>query len=240
MPDIPAGWYDDGSGTQRWWDGYGWTEDVLRNRGQGNWFQKAGLGEALQGLGEWVTARHDPSGDADTIWGSVGKPLAGVGGGAYKLTSEYLIAETGMLSTSRQQIRVTDIIEVSASQNMTQKLREIGTITVIVRTPRGNDVVYLEDVPDFRRGAALISEAASGTLETKQHGNHLADEDGDARERTRTRSGRVQPETEDREKEQATAAMGLNTELLRLAQLHSDGVLTDQEFSAAKRKLLDL
>jgi len=23
---IPAGWYDDGSGAQRWWDGQGWTE----------------------------------------------------------------------------------------------------------------------------------------------------------------------------------------------------------------------
>jgi len=23
---IPAGWYDDGSGKQRWWDGTGWTE----------------------------------------------------------------------------------------------------------------------------------------------------------------------------------------------------------------------
>lgn len=28
MADLPAGWYDDGSGTQRWWDGRGWTEHV--------------------------------------------------------------------------------------------------------------------------------------------------------------------------------------------------------------------
>ncbi len=25
---IPAGWYDDGSGAQRWWDGTGWTEHI--------------------------------------------------------------------------------------------------------------------------------------------------------------------------------------------------------------------
>lgn len=23
---APAGWYDDGQGRQRWWDGYQWTE----------------------------------------------------------------------------------------------------------------------------------------------------------------------------------------------------------------------
>ncbi|MFK4762907.1 DUF2510 domain-containing protein [Microbacterium sp. ZW T5_45] len=23
---MPAGWYDDGSGRQRWWDGQKWTE----------------------------------------------------------------------------------------------------------------------------------------------------------------------------------------------------------------------
>lgn len=34
--------------------------------------------------------------------------------------------------------------------------------------------------------------------------------------------------------------MVLNTELLRLAQLHADGVLTDAEFAAAKAKLLGL
>lgn len=24
-PTAPAGWYDDGTGTQRWWDGSHWT-----------------------------------------------------------------------------------------------------------------------------------------------------------------------------------------------------------------------
>ena len=28
MADTQAGWYDDGSGTQRWWDGQRWTENV--------------------------------------------------------------------------------------------------------------------------------------------------------------------------------------------------------------------
>lgn len=28
MTDTQAGWYDDGSGTMRWWDGQNWTESV--------------------------------------------------------------------------------------------------------------------------------------------------------------------------------------------------------------------
>lgn len=28
MTDAQAGWYDDGSGTMRWWDGQNWTDSV--------------------------------------------------------------------------------------------------------------------------------------------------------------------------------------------------------------------
>ncbi len=28
MAETQAGWYDDGTGTQRWWDGQNWTADV--------------------------------------------------------------------------------------------------------------------------------------------------------------------------------------------------------------------
>ncbi|MGC5170511.1 DUF2510 domain-containing protein [Microbacterium sp. DT81.1] len=27
MGNVEAGWYDDGSGNQRWWDGDRWTDD---------------------------------------------------------------------------------------------------------------------------------------------------------------------------------------------------------------------
>jgi len=29
---TPAGWYDDGSGCRRWWNGQAWTEDVWDER----------------------------------------------------------------------------------------------------------------------------------------------------------------------------------------------------------------
>jgi hypothetical protein len=49
-----------------------------------------------------------------------------------------------------------------------------------------------------------------------------------------------QYEEEPYEEEQAPAAPGsdMTDQLKQLAQLHTDGVLTDEEFSAAKAKLL--
>ena len=28
MTDAQAGWYDDGTGTMRWWDGQAWTDQI--------------------------------------------------------------------------------------------------------------------------------------------------------------------------------------------------------------------
>lgn len=33
MTNAPAGWYDDGEGRQRWWDGTVWTEQYLPSAG---------------------------------------------------------------------------------------------------------------------------------------------------------------------------------------------------------------
>lgn len=32
MANSPAGWYDDGAGNERWWDGDKWTEDVRQKQ----------------------------------------------------------------------------------------------------------------------------------------------------------------------------------------------------------------
>lgn len=237
MSDFPAGWYDDGSGTQRWWDGDGWTEDVLNSPSRSGWGQRARLGDALHEFGDRITARRDPRGDADAVWGSVGRPLAGVGGGSYKLTYDHLVIETGLLSTERQQARVQDILEVSSSQSVSQKIRDVGSIIVRARTAKGHETFTLEDVPDFRQGAALIGKAAYGALKGGRPQNQPPRKGGGAGDHSRSRQ---RPHTSHQQAGHHAAAMGLNTELLRLAQLHAEGVLTDQEFSAAKRKMLDL
>ena len=247
MSEFPAGWYDDGSGLQRWWDGSGWTEDVLADRHQdGSANPKAGLFGTLQDFGARITARHDPSTDRDAIWGAVSKPIGGIGASGYKLTVDYLIIEKGLFSTNGQQIRMRDVLEVSAAQNVSQKIRGVGSIIVRVSGPSGDQRVVLEDIPDFRHAATLIGKTADEAQSGRRPRTGTPhDEDSATSSRLPKNPPTGSPvsihaPSPDTAPDQKAAAMGLNTELLRLVQLHADGILTDGEFAAAKAKLLGL
>lgn len=180
----------------------------------------------MKAAGANLAAKHDPSSDPDAIWSAVGKPLTGIGAGRYTLTAEYLVFEKGSLSTKSQQIRTREIFDVDAHQSMGQKARGIGTITLFARRPGGDEKVLLEDVPNFREGVTAI--------------NRVADE---ARESLRTRENTQHVNYSGSPVPQAQPVGGggdLNAELAKLAAFREQGVLTDEEFAAAKRKLLGL
>jgi hypothetical protein len=81
MTQAPAGWYPQEDGRRRYWDGSAWTNQVgpAAEPGAGR-----GRGSGPQSLRSLVSppTEHDP----DALWQAVGRPLAGVGGGRYKLT----------------------------------------------------------------------------------------------------------------------------------------------------------
>ena len=139
---TPAGWYDDGSGRQRWWDGDQWTEHFAEE-------QRAQSAET-------TSQQLDPG----VLWAAVGNPLTGIGAGRYRATEEYLIFERGTLSTKSQQIRMREIHDVDAAQSMTQKARGVGTITLWACRESGNERVELEDIPNFREGVTTINQLA--------------------------------------------------------------------------------
>lgn len=238
MSDVVAGWYDDGSGRQRWWDGSAWTEQFLDAQPSAAAPAKAGgLGGWAQGVGQRMTSKHDHSGDEDAIWTAVGKPLTGIGAGRYKLTAEYLIFETGTLSSKGQQIRTREIFDVDSSQSMAQKARGVGNITLIAKRATGDEKVVLQDIPNFREGVSAINHA-SDEARTAQH----------VRENTSRStveySGAAFPAAAPVAAAPAAAPTGgggdLNSELERLAALRDQGILDAEEFTAAKRKLLGL
>lgn len=218
-----AGWYDDGSGRQRWWDGQQWTEHFADDQARGR--------RSASTLLSNLTARGNPSGDENALWSATGKPLTGIGAGRYRLTDEYLIFESGALSTRSQQIRVHEIHDVDARQSMAQKARGIGTITLWAHRPSGNEKVLLEDIPNFRDGVAIINRVADEArhrLQTRQNTQHVNYSGAPGVTPT---PGAAAP---------ASASSDLHSELTRLAELRNRGVLDDEEFAAAKRKLLGL
>lgn len=46
--ELNAGWYDDGSGTQRWWDGQKWTDSVQQSPSQQGGGGFAGMVSKIQ------------------------------------------------------------------------------------------------------------------------------------------------------------------------------------------------
>lgn len=232
MSNAPAGWYDDGSGRQRWWDGSVWTEHFADQQPQGRVEQptKRAASQA-QALGKKLTAKHDLSADEDAIWTAVGKPLTGIGAGRYKLTAEYLVFEVGTLSSKGQQIRTREIFDVDSSQSMSQKARGVGNITLWARRATGDERVVLQDIPNFREGVTLINRIS----DEARHAQQL-------RERTShsTVSYATQSQPQPVAAPAAAPAQDLNSELERLASMKAQGVIDDEEFTAAKRKLLGL
>ncbi|KAA0960874.1 DUF2510 domain-containing protein [Microbacterium sp. ANT_H45B] len=221
----PPGWYaaPHANNEERYWDGAQWLEHPPVEK----------TPSRLQAMASNVAAKHDASGDADTIWSAVGKPLTGIGGGRYKLTDEYLFHEKGTLSTKAQQIRTADIYDVDSAQTLAQKARGIGTITLYAQ--RGADQererVVLEDVPDYREGVNAINRAA-----------HTAREARRVRENTQhvNYSGGAPVSAQPTPTVSPSPAFDLNAELTKLGELKAQGILDDEEFRAAKRQLLGL
>ena len=136
----------------------------------------------------------------------------------------------GMLSTNRQQIRTHEIFDVDGRQTMAQKARGIGTVTLHAKRANGElELVELVDIPEFRPAVEIINSTAE-----------------EARIRLQQRANAQTLRHEGQQHQMPVNAApnssknDINDELLKLAELKSAGVLDDEEFAAAKRKLLGL
>lgn len=179
-----------------------------------------------RGAAERVISKHDHTGDSSVIWSAVGKPISRMGAGRYSLTTDYLAIEKGMLSTDRQQIRTHEVFDVDGHQTMAQKARGLGTVSLHAKRSSGKiESIQLVDIPDFRNAVEMInSTAEEARIRLERRANA----------QTLTHEGQPAGSTS------SSSKNDLNDELMKLADLRSSGVLTEEEFAAAKRKLLGL
>lgn len=229
---TPPGWYPDMQGTTRWWDGRQWTDQTqAQPPAAAPTAPRSGFGAKIADAGRSIVAREAQQHD-DALWSAVGKPLTGIGGGRYTLTPEYLYFESGTIRTNAQQIRTHEIYDVDAKQSIAQRARGVGTVTLHAKRANGStEVVVLEDIPNFREGVTILNDTAHRAREalrvreTTQHVNY---------------QGSPFPAAAAAPAAASSPASDLNAELERLAGFHESGILTDEEFTAAKRKMLGL
>ena len=177
---------------------------------------------------ERVISKHDHAGSSGVIWSAVGKPISRMGAGRYSLTADYLVIEKGMLSTDRQQIRAHEIFDVDGRQTMAQKARGIGTVTLHAKRSNGElESIELVDIPDFRQAVEIINSTAEEARIQLQR-------------RANAKTLRHEGQQQSANNTSSSPKDDLNDELMKLAELKSAGVLTEEEFAAAKRKLLGL
>lgn len=99
--------------------------------------------------------------------------------------------------------------------------------------------MLLEDIPNFREGVNVINDASFRSRESLRvreqtsHVNYQGSPYVAAPTAPAAAPAAAAPAS-------ASAASDLNAELERLAGFHQSGILTDEEFTAAKRKLLGL
>ncbi|MBF4635660.1 DUF2510 domain-containing protein [Agreia pratensis] len=206
MTDVAAGWYDDGSGGKRWWDGRAWTTRQA---------------DMPKPTASYAPKPKLPEG---TRWAAVGNPISKVGAGRYLVIHDHLFVHLGDAERTLHDVAVIDITEVDVVQSTLQKTRGLATIRVTVGHGDDTNLLTLDDVREFREGVAAITGAIA-----------------DARLAANGSLASARPEpVAERAPDAAAPARDFIAELGALAAFHRDGVLTDDEFAAAKRKLLAL
>lgn len=167
-----------------------------------------------------------------TLWEGWGKPLTGIGGGRYRLTTHYLYFERGTLKTDSQQVPVSALHDIDVVQSMSQKARGVGSVIVHINRGSFMERVQIVDVPNFREGQHAINAAATNArriLQDRQntstiryeglHPGALALQGGSA-------SAAPQPEPD------------FIAQLEQLAKLRDNGILSDEEFTTKKADIL--
>jgi len=168
------------------------------------------------------------------LWAGESKNLAAAASGGkivsntYKITTEYVYIDSGVLRTKSEQIPMWSVRDVDFKQSILQKARGIGSMTIHCQHDdfTGKALVVLEDIDGGRELRDLINEHAQGARLEYQ-------------KRAQTQHVNYQGASAPVGVPQGAVPEDPMVRLEKLAEMREKGILTDEEFAAEKKKLLN-
>ena len=200
-------------------------KDRLKQAAQQAVEQGKELGDkAKAAVAEQQAKRADAAAsDPDTVWVGQRRSAAanvGVVAATYRITRDAIYLDAGVLASTSNQVPLWAVRDVDVRQSITQKGKNVGDVIVHLGHPRfyGEPQVTLDNI--------------EGPYEVRDLLNRLV------RELRGQQAGARSPLAPTGAPQGAANPPDLVDQLRRLADLRDQGILTEEEFTAQKQRLL--
>lgn len=217
--------------------GGGWKDKLKKAAEQGkDLAEKGKQALAEQQAKQAAAAANDPN----TVWvgekKSAGTSAIGVATTRYRITRDKIYVESGLMSSVSEQVPLWAVLDVDVRQNLLQKGKNIGDVAVMVDTAQypghaGPELLLdnIEDpftVRDLLNQHVAEARAKKQMLTQTQYLQHSGPSFG-APASPPAGGGSAAP-------------VDIADQLRKLAELRDQGILSDDEFTLQKQKLLGL
>lgn len=155
---------------------------------------------------------------------------------SYKLTEDAVQFSSGVLSSREEIVPLWAVRDVDFSQTLTQRARNVADLTLKIDPNAGvygTMVLVLKSIKEPRQVRELILRQANTIREHWNRRRHEMEV-----ERTRAGASQIYAAAPAPSHAAPDAKGDMMQQLTKLAEMKSAGLLTDEEFAAAKAKLL--
>jgi hypothetical protein len=217
--------------------GGGWKDKLKKAAEQGKELAEKGK-QALaeQQAKQAAAAAADPN----TLWvgekKSAGTSAVGVSTTRYRITKDKIYVESGLLSSVSEQVPLWAVLDVDVRQNVLQRSKNIGDVAVMIDSAAypghsGSELLLdnIEDpfsVRDLLNQHVSEARAKKQVLTQTQYLQHSGPAFG-----APAPAAAAAP---------AASPVDVADQLRKLAELRDQGILTEEEFTLQKQKLLGL
>jgi hypothetical protein len=215
--------------------GGGWKAKLKQAAEQGKELAEKGK-QALaeQQAKQAAAAANDPN----TLWvgekKSAGTSAIGVSTTRYRITRDKIYVESGLMSSVSEQVPLWAVLDVDVRQNLMQRGKNIGDVAVMIDTAQypghSGTELLLDNIEDPFSVRDLLNQHVSEARAKKQMltQTQYLQHSGPAFGAPAAPAGAP------------AAPVDVADQLRKLAELRDQGILSDEEFTLQKQKLLGL